>query len=93
MELQVCAIKAPGFGESRKAIMQDLAVLTGGQVQLVDCLLFLYCYNNLILHITWLLISASVCPHDAYVGQPYCFEFQHENKLKTLKSEVSLGTR
>ena len=30
---QVCAIKAPGFGESRKSILQDLAVLTGGQVE------------------------------------------------------------
>lgn len=29
---QVCAIKAPGFGENRKANLQDLAVLTGGQV-------------------------------------------------------------
>lgn len=29
---QVCAIKAPGFGDSRKSILQDLAVLTGGQV-------------------------------------------------------------
>lgn len=30
--LQVCAIKAPGFGENRKAGLQDLAVLTGGEV-------------------------------------------------------------
>ncbi|XP_031278276.1 chaperonin CPN60-2, mitochondrial-like [Pistacia vera] len=30
--IKVCAIKAPGFGENRKASMQDLAVLTGGQV-------------------------------------------------------------
>lgn len=30
--LQVCAIKAPGFGENRKSGLQDLAVLTGGQV-------------------------------------------------------------
>ncbi|KAI9182812.1 hypothetical protein LWI28_029114 [Acer negundo] len=29
---RVCAIKAPGFGENRKAGMQDLAILTGGQV-------------------------------------------------------------
>ncbi|XP_024022389.1 chaperonin CPN60-2, mitochondrial isoform X1 [Morus notabilis] len=29
---QVCAIKAPGFGEKRKAGLQDLAVLTGGDV-------------------------------------------------------------
>ncbi|KAJ0111755.1 hypothetical protein Patl1_01647 [Pistacia atlantica] len=30
--IKVCAIKAPGFGENRKASMHDLAVLTGGQV-------------------------------------------------------------
>ncbi|GAV63848.1 Cpn60_TCP1 domain-containing protein [Cephalotus follicularis] len=30
--IKVCAIKAPGFGENRKANMQDLAILTGGQV-------------------------------------------------------------
>jgi chaperonin GroEL len=29
--LQVCAVKAPGFGDRRKAIMGDIAVLTGGQ--------------------------------------------------------------
>jgi chaperonin GroEL len=28
--LRVCAVKAPGFGDRRKAILQDLAVLTGG---------------------------------------------------------------
>ncbi len=28
----VCTIRAPGFGESRKANLQDLAVVTGGQV-------------------------------------------------------------
>ncbi len=29
--LNVCAVKAPGFGDRRKAILQDLATLTGGQ--------------------------------------------------------------
>jgi len=29
---QVVAVKAPGFGDRRKAMLQDLAVLTGGQV-------------------------------------------------------------
>jgi len=28
--LKVCAVKAPGFGDRRKAMMQDLAILTGG---------------------------------------------------------------
>jgi len=30
--LQVCAVKAPGFGDRRKAMLEDIAVLTGGQV-------------------------------------------------------------
>ncbi len=30
--LKVCAVKAPGFGDRRKAMLSDLAVLTGGQV-------------------------------------------------------------
>ena len=30
--LNVCAVKAPGFGDRRKAMLQDLAVLTGGQL-------------------------------------------------------------
>jgi len=29
--LQVCAVKAPGFGDRRKAILDDIAVLTGGR--------------------------------------------------------------
>ncbi len=30
--LKVCAVKAPGFGDRRKAMLQDIAVLVGGQV-------------------------------------------------------------
>jgi chaperonin GroEL len=30
--LRVCAAKAPAFGDRRKAILQDIAILTGGQV-------------------------------------------------------------
>ncbi len=30
--LQVAAVKAPGFGDRRKALLEDIAVLTGGQV-------------------------------------------------------------
>ncbi|MDD4933245.1 MAG: chaperonin GroEL, partial [Methylacidiphilaceae bacterium] len=29
--LQVCAVKAPGFGDRRKAMLEDLAILTGGR--------------------------------------------------------------
>jgi chaperonin GroEL len=30
--LSVCAVKAPGFGDRRKAMLEDMAILTGGQV-------------------------------------------------------------
>ena len=30
--LRVCAVKAPGFGDRRKAMLEDIAVLTGGRV-------------------------------------------------------------
>ena len=30
--LNICAIKAPGFGERRKEMLQDIAILTGGEV-------------------------------------------------------------
>ncbi|MGC1878645.1 MAG: chaperonin GroEL [Rhabdochlamydiaceae bacterium] len=30
--LKICAVKAPGFGDRRKAVLQDIAVLTGGEL-------------------------------------------------------------
>ena len=30
--LKICAVKAPGFGDRRKAMLNDIAILTGGQV-------------------------------------------------------------
>lgn len=30
--LKVCAVKAPAFGDNRKAILNDIAILTGGTV-------------------------------------------------------------
>jgi len=30
--VKVCGVKAPGFGDRRKAMLQDIAILTGGQV-------------------------------------------------------------
>ncbi|MHC4883609.1 MAG: chaperonin GroEL [Planctomycetota bacterium] len=34
--INVCAVKAPGFGDRRKAMMEDLAILTGGQAIFED---------------------------------------------------------
>src|SRR4029453_16971987 len=30
--LKTCAVKAPGFGDRRKAMLEDIAILTGGAV-------------------------------------------------------------
>lgn len=34
--LKVCAIKAPSYGDAKKDILQDLAILTGGEVLFID---------------------------------------------------------
>ncbi len=34
--LQACAVKAPGFGDRRKAMLEDMAILTGGQAIFED---------------------------------------------------------
>ena len=34
--LNVCAVKAPGYGDRRKRILEDIAVLTGGQAALAE---------------------------------------------------------
>ena len=34
--LQTCAVKAPGFGDRRKAMMEDIAILTGGELVAED---------------------------------------------------------
>lgn len=42
--IKVCAVKAPGFGDNRKANLQDIAVLTGGQVR---------CFPAILLNTLW----------------------------------------
>ena len=45
--IKVCAVKAPGFGDNRKANLQDIAVLTGGQVWPASRFLLLACLTVL----------------------------------------------
>jgi chaperonin GroEL len=35
--LNACAVKAPGFGDRRKAMLEDIAVLTGGKALMEEC--------------------------------------------------------
>ena len=34
--LQIAAVKAPGYGDRRKAMLEDIAVLTGGEAIMKD---------------------------------------------------------
>ena len=36
-ESKVAAVKAPGFGDRRKAMLEDIAILTGGNVVGASC--------------------------------------------------------
>lgn len=40
--LKVCAVKAPGYGDRRKRMLEDIAVLTGGQVAMKELGIELY---------------------------------------------------
>ena len=54
--IKVCAVKAPGFGDNRKANLQDIAVLTGGQVPPLFCtpsLIMLSIYWSAVCHEAW----------------------------------------
>ncbi|GFS30922.1 chaperonin-60alpha [Actinidia rufa] len=44
--LNVAAIKAPGFGERRKALLQDIAIVTGAEFQASDLGMLLEKYHN-----------------------------------------------
>src|SRR5262249_7328559 len=35
-QFKVCAVKAPGYGDRRKAMLQDIAILTGGEAIFED---------------------------------------------------------
>ena len=36
--IKVAAVKSPGFGDNRKATLQDIAVITGGTVSIISTL-------------------------------------------------------
>ncbi|MQM19226.1 hypothetical protein Taro_052226 [Colocasia esculenta] len=48
--IKVYAIKAPGFGENRKASLHDLSVLTGGDVHIIS----VFFYDVLLIHLNFL---------------------------------------
>lgn len=56
--LQVCAVKAPSFGEYRKAILDDIAILTNGTNISYDCGLELVdCDTKILGHCTKVIVN------------------------------------
>ena len=55
--LQVCAVKAPGFGDNRKNTLRDMSIATGGVVSVIYDL-----SCNLVFQSTFVIPF-----HDAYV--------------------------
>ncbi len=67
--IKVCAVKAPGFGDNRKANLQDIAVLTGGQVFQFPCLCCWYQTAQNSFHslsVTAVVQLAPCCGHKAH---------------------------
>ena len=58
--LNVAAVKAPGFGDRRKAMLEDIAILTGGKLISEDLGLKLENYNLLILVALKKLLSPKI---------------------------------
>ena len=68
--IQVAAIKAPGFGERRKALLQDIAIMTGTQLHSLDsgilsrfCLCQILVLNSAVLSRVaklWVLVPLAV---------------------------------
>ena len=58
--LNVAAIKAPGFGERRKSLLQDIAIVTGAQ----------YCAKDLGLSVATASLESLVRRHRLTVSNP-----------------------
>ena len=78
--LNVCAVKAPGFGDRRKAIMEDIATLTGGQFITEE------------LGITLENVDSSMfgSARKVVVGKDYTTVVEGAGKKKDIKARVDL---
>ena len=77
--LNVCAVKAPGFGDRRKAMLEDIAILTGGKVISEDLGIKLE-------NVTWEDLGTAkkiVIDKDEH----------HDRRRMTAKHEADLGPR
>ena len=84
-----CAVKAPGFGDRRKAILEDIAILTGGQVISSDLGLKL---ENVTLDLLGrakrIVLDKDTCTIIGGVGEPKALR----GRIDQLRGEISKST-
>ena len=76
---KVAAVKAPGFGDRRKAMLEDIAILTGGTVISEDC--FLYWAKE---SPSWKVLWYSIYDED---GKSIWEERFPESRIQQIKQE------
>jgi len=57
--ISVCAIKAPGFGERRKALLQDIAIVTGAEFVAKDLGMKVGRVGVFVLVVSWVAVLGS----------------------------------
>lgn len=87
--LKVCAVKAPGFGDRRKAILQDLAVLTGGQVISEELGMKL---ENTTLDMLGRVKKAVVKKEDTTLVEGYGSKKEIEGRCEQIKRQIAEST-
>ncbi|KAF2284481.1 hypothetical protein GH714_025591 [Hevea brasiliensis] len=87
--IKVCAIKAPGFGENRKASMQDLAILTGGEVITEELGMDL---EKAGVEVLGSCKKVTVSKDDTIVLDGFCDKKAIEERCEQLRSAIELST-
>ncbi|XP_073046193.1 LOW QUALITY PROTEIN: chaperonin CPN60-2, mitochondrial-like [Primulina eburnea] len=87
--IKVCAIKAPGFGENRKSGLQDLAVLTGGQVLTEELGLYL---DEVNLDMLGSCKKVSISKDDTVILDGFGEKKVIEERSEQIRSAIELST-
>lgn len=87
--LQVAAVKAPGFGDRRKAILEDIAILTGGKVVSEDLGVKL---ENIELSELGRAKKVTITKEDTTVIEGAGSQENLDGRIKQLKNQISTTT-
>jgi chaperonin GroEL len=87
--LQICAVKAPGFGDRRKALLGDIAVLTGGQCISEDLGIKL---ENLDLPALGRAKTVKVTKDDTTIIEGYGKKAEIQKRIEVIRNQIEQTT-